>query len=73
MEVKSIFANLIMKNYEKHNLEKSNRIHKDSMERNPVPDTMSISPQASKRLFGDLMEHSLKKGLSGVHKDENQQ
>jgi hypothetical protein len=71
MEVKSIFVNLIMKNYEKSSPEKSNYAHQDAMGREPDLDTISISPQASKRLFGDLMEHSLKKGLSGVRTDEN--
>jgi hypothetical protein len=72
MEVKSIFVNLIMKNYEKHGPEKSTHSHQDAMEKEPILDSISISPQASKRLFGELMEHSLKKGLSGVRTDENQ-
>ncbi|HQI00321.1 MAG TPA: hypothetical protein PLA18_03525 [Deltaproteobacteria bacterium] len=73
MEVKSIFVNLIMKNYEKHGSEKLTRALQGTGEREPALDTISISPQASKRLFGELMEHSLKKGLSGVRTDENQQ
>lgn len=72
MEVKSIFVNLIMKNYEKHGSEKSTYSYRDAVEKEPGPDTISISPRASKRLFGELMEHSLKKGLSGVRTDENQ-
>lgn len=72
MEVKSIFVNLIMKNYEKHGPEKSTYLQQDTREKEPVLDTISITPQASKRLFGELMEHSIKKGLSGVRTDENQ-
>ena len=70
MEVKSIFADLIMKNYEKTGSARQVHAQADSSD-NERLDTVSISPQASKRLFGELMEHSLKKGLSGVHKDEN--
>jgi len=70
MEVKSIFVNLIMKSYEKHGSSKPVQSHSDSADKEPSRDTVSISPQASKRLFGELMEHSLKKGLSGVS-DEN--
>lgn len=69
MEVKSIFVNLIMKNYEKHGSVKT--APQNATEKEPALDVVSISPQASKRLFGELMEHSLKKGLSGVRKDEN--
>jgi hypothetical protein len=70
MEVKSIFADLIMKNYEKTGSARQVQAQSDSSDKERL-DTVSISPQASKRLFGELMEHSLKKGLSGVHKDEN--
>ncbi len=68
MEVKSIFANLIMKNYENTGSARQIKAQAESPDRE---DSVSISPQSSKRLFGDLMEHSLKKGLSGVRKDEN--
>ena len=71
MEVKSIFVNLIMKNYEKRGASESAPAHADSAEKDPARDKVSISPQANKRLFGELMEHSLKKGLSGVISDEN--
>jgi hypothetical protein len=70
MEVKSIFVNLIMKSYEKQGSSKHLLTQADSREKDPADDTVSISPQASKRLFGELMEHSLKKGLSGVTSDE---
>ncbi len=71
MEVKSIFANLIMKSYEKHGSAKAVPPQSDTAEKEPGSDKVSISPNASKRLFGDLMEHSLKKGLSEVRRDEN--
>jgi hypothetical protein len=70
MEVKSIFVNLIMKNYEKHGAARPVQSHADPVDAEPSSDTVSISSQASKRLFGELMEHSLKKGLSGVVSDE---
>lgn len=73
MEVKSIFANLIMKNYEKQGLHKSAQAHQNVQDKEKVPDTISISPQASKRLFGEIMEQSLTKGLGGVCRDENHQ
>jgi len=31
----------------------------------------AISPQAGKRLFGEIMEQSLQKGLSGAMRDES--
>lgn len=71
MEVKSIFVNLIMKNYEKHGSVKPAQTQQDATGKESALDMVSISPHASKRLFGELMEHSLKKGLSGVRKDEN--
>jgi hypothetical protein len=70
MEVKSIFVNLIMKSYEKHGSSKAVAAHADSMDKEPARDKVSISSQAGKRLFGELMEHSLKKGLSGAISDE---
>jgi hypothetical protein len=71
MEVKSIFVNLIMKSYEKQDISKPKGNHEGVPEKEPARDMVSISPHASKRLFGELMEHSLKKGLSGVCADEN--
>ncbi len=71
MEVKSTFVNLIMKNYEKHGSVKTAAPHQEQAEKGTALDMVSISPQGNKRLFGELMEHSLKKGLSGDLKDEN--
>lgn len=71
MEVKSIFVNLIMKNYDKHGASKPMHAHAESLDKDPARGKVSISPQASKRLFGELMEQSLQKGLSGVVRDEN--
>ncbi|HNY65646.1 MAG TPA: hypothetical protein PKM41_09405 [Deltaproteobacteria bacterium] len=72
MEVKSVFVNLIMKNYEKHGSPKHVQAQVGTVDKELSRDAASISPQASKRLFGELMEHSLKKGLSGALRDENQ-
>jgi hypothetical protein len=69
MEVKSIFVNLIMRSYEKQ--AKQNDSQQEVPGKEPVQDAVTISPHASKRLFGELMEHSLKRGLSGVCADEN--
>lgn len=71
MEVKSIFVNLIMKSYEKSGSNGTVQARSDTADKEHAGDKVSISPQASKRLFGELMEHSLKKGLSGVVSDEN--
>jgi hypothetical protein len=71
MEVKSIFVNLIMKTYEKQGSLKASQINNETLDNEIISDSVSISPQATKRLFGDLMEHSLKKGLSEVLADEN--
>jgi hypothetical protein len=69
MEVKSIFMNLIMRTYEKQNAMNAAKADKTSSERNA--DSVTISPKASKRLFRDIMEHTLQKGLSEVLIDEN--
>ncbi len=69
MEVKSIFMNLIMKTYEKQNAMNPMKADKTNSERNA--DSVTISPKASKRLFRDIMEHTLQKGLSEVLIDEN--
>ena len=71
MEVKSIFMNLIMRTYEKQNviLTSKNEIEKTSSEHEA--DTVTISQSASKRLFRDIMESSLQKGLNEVLTDEN--
>ncbi|HPD20180.1 MAG: hypothetical protein ACOX3E_08905 [Desulfomonilia bacterium] len=71
MEVKNIFVNFIMKSYEKQDAPKVTNSQQAVSEKEPVQDVVAISPQASRRLFGELMEHSLKKGLSGVCADEN--
>ena len=69
MEVKSIFMNLIMRTYEKQNVMNATKADKTSSERNA--DSVTISQKASKRLFRDIMEHTLQKGLSEVLIDEN--
>jgi len=71
MEVKSIFDNLIMKTYEKQGSMRTAHINKKNFDDEMISDDVSISQKGSKRLFSDLMEHSLKKGLSEVRPDEN--
>jgi len=71
MEVKSIFANLIMKTYEKQGSHKASQMHNEKTGNDMISDSVSISLKSSKRLFGDLMEHSLQKGLSEVIPDES--
>ena len=71
MEVKNIFVNLIMRTYEKQGSVRSPQINSDKIDNEIISDNVSISPKSSKRLFSDLMEHSLKKGLSEVLTDEN--
>lgn len=71
MEVKSIFVNLIMRTYEKQDSMRASQFSNKPLDNEILSDSVSISPQATKRLFGDLMEHSLKKGLSEVLPDEN--
>jgi len=58
MEVKNIFVNNIQKAYEKPVVKKVTSNADES-----VKDDMLISPKSSKRLFGEMMEHSLKKSL----------
>jgi hypothetical protein len=70
MEVKSIFMNLILKTYEKQDASSNAaRTEKTNSDRNK--DTVTISPRAGKRLFRDIMENSLKKGLNEGLTDEN--
>lgn len=71
MEVKSIFVNLILKSYEKQDSPSREGHRLETAGEKTGADAVSISPQASRRLFEELMEHSLKKGLSGVCADEN--
>jgi len=71
MEVKSIFVNLIMRTYEKQGVPMAMHMHHEKTGNDMKSDDVSISPLASKRLFGDLMEQSLQKGLSEVLPDEN--
>ena len=70
MEVKSIFMNLIMRTYEKQNAVSTSKHDVDSAGENTA-DTVTISQRATKRLFRDIMESSLQKGLSEVPIDEN--
>lgn len=69
MEVKSIFMNLIMRTYEKQNALPSAKHDVDKT--GGEHDTVTISQRASKRLFRDVMENSLQKGLNEVLIDEN--
>lgn len=56
MEVKSIYAANVMKTYEKLTAQ-----IKNPKER--IVDRLSISPQASQRLFDEIMENTIKKSL----------
>ncbi len=71
MEVKSIFMNLIMRTYEKQNAISTSKHDVDKTSGEHTADTVTISQRASKRLFRDIMESSLQKGLSEVLIDEN--
>jgi len=71
MEVKSIFMNLIMRTYEKQNAGSTVKHDLDMAIGEESADSVSISQQAGKRLFRDIMESSLKKGLNEVPIDEN--
>jgi len=73
MEVKSIFMNLIMRTYEKQHVKNAGTVRSE-VERTGGErgaDTITISERANKRLFRDIMENSLQKGLSEVVIDEN--
>ena len=71
MEVKSLFMNLIMRTYEKQNSSSSVRHDAEKPGNELGTDTVKISQRASKRLFRDIMESSLQKGLNEVLPDEN--
>jgi hypothetical protein len=71
MEVKSLFMNLIMRTYEKQNSSSGMRHDVDRPGSELGTDTVKISQRASKRLFRDIMESSLQKGLNEVLPDEN--
>jgi hypothetical protein len=71
MEVKRIFMNLIMRTYEKQNAISTSKNDVDKTAGEHTADTVTISQRASKRLFRDIMESSLQKGLSEVPIDEN--
>lgn len=68
MEVKNIFAHLIMKTYEREHLRESGVHGMDGEKKDvqPISDAVSISEGASMRFFRDIMENSLQKGLNGV-------
>jgi len=55
MEVKSIYLNSIMKAYEKPAASKPS----SSREAGRSGDTVTLSPEAGKRLFGAMMEQTL--------------
>jgi hypothetical protein len=71
MEVKSIFMNLIMRTYEKQNAISTSKNEVEKAGSEHTADTVTISQRASKRLFRDIMESSLQKGLNEVLTDEN--
>jgi hypothetical protein len=71
MEVKSLFMNLIMRTYEKHNASSGMRHDVEKSDSELGTDSITISQRASKRLFRDIMESSLQKGLNEVLIDEN--
>ena len=71
MEVKNIFVNLIMRTYEQQGSMRTAHMNNEKFDNEMLSDDVSISSKSSKRLFSDLMEHSLTKGLSEVHVDEN--
>ncbi|HWR67695.1 MAG TPA: hypothetical protein VN416_01610 [Desulfomonilia bacterium] len=73
MEVKSIFMNLIMRTYEKQHAMNAGTVRgeADKYEGDHTADTVTISERAGKRLFRDVMENSLQKGLREVIVDEN--
>lgn len=56
MEVKSIYVANVMKTYENLTAQ-----IKNPKER--ITDKLSISPQASQRLFDEIMENTIKKSL----------
>ena len=64
MEVKSIYVANIMKTYEKLTAQ-----IKSTKEQ--IKDTLSISPQASKRLFDEIMANTIKKSLSNEEINES--
>ena len=71
MEVKSLFMNLIMRTYEKQNVSSGMRHDMEKSDSELGTDSITISQRASKRLFRDIMESSLQKGLNEVLIDEN--
>ena len=72
MEVKNIFVNRILRSYEKQDdVMGTMKRDPERIGHHSASDSVNISPHATQRLFGDLMEHSLKKGLSEVLIDEN--
>jgi hypothetical protein len=71
MEVKSLFMNLIMRTYEKQNASSSQKHDVEKSGSVLGADSVTISQRASKRIFRDIMESSLQKGLNEVLIDEN--
>lgn len=57
MEVKDIFEYNIMKAYQQPR-------HASRSDKSANTDKVSISPQASERLFGEMMEETLRKSLT---------
>lgn len=73
MEVKSIFMNLIMRTYERQHAMNAGTVRNEADKTGGEhgSDTVTISERAGKRLFRDIMESSLQKGLSEVVIDED--
>jgi len=65
MEVKSIYVNNIMKAYEKTSPNQMSHASSDS-----IVDSVEISPEAGRRLFGEMMEQTLVKSLGEIQLDE---
>lgn len=64
MEVKSIYVANILKTHEKLTSQIKNV-------QDGITDKLSISPESSKRLFGEIMEKTIKDSLSNEEIGEN--
>lgn len=64
MEVKSIYVANVMKTYEKLTAQIENPKER-------IAEVLSISPQASQRLFDEIMENTIKKSLQDEEAHES--
>ncbi|HPC47776.1 MAG TPA: hypothetical protein PLW83_07005 [Deltaproteobacteria bacterium] len=72
MEVKHIFAHLMMRSYERHDEQNTHPAAGGSRkEAQQSSDTITISETAGRRFFREVVENSLQKGLSEVSINEN--